>query len=101
MEGTSKREGRSMKTKMGKEIRIKIDNRIDYLERCMLKEMHITSPDIVNEVIRSISKYWSILDDDDIDYIQACEYARDEELTWGHQIPRTYLRGAPNDISDK
>ena len=90
-----------MKTKMGKEIRIKIDNRIDYLERCMLKEMHITSPDIVNEVIHSISKYWSILDDDDIDYIQACEYARDEELTWGHQIPRTYLRGAPNDISDK
>jgi len=101
MEGTSKREGRSMKTKMGKEIRIKIDNRIDYLERCMLKEMHITSPDIVNEVIHSISKYWSILDDDDIDYIQACEYARDEELTWGHQIPRTYLRGALNDISDK
>lgn len=86
---------------MGKEIRIKIDDRIDYLERCMLKEMHITSPDIVNEVIHSISKYWSILDDDDIDYIQACEYARDEELTWGHQIPRTYLRGALNDISDK
>ena len=48
----------------------------------MMKQIHISRPDNVSEIINSLSIYWSIMNDEDKDYIQACQFARDEQLKW-------------------
>lgn len=60
----------------------KIKDRMDLLQDMMEDNVHIDSPDIVEEHIRTVSKFWSVLSDEDRDYIHGARYAIEEKMEW-------------------
>jgi len=46
------------------------------------QQEHISEPDKVLEIIASITKFWSVLSDDDRDYVNAARYVLEEKLPW-------------------
>jgi len=64
------------------ELREKIDQRMDILQNWMEKNYHLKRPEVVLEHIQSVSKFWSILSDEDKDYIHGCRYAIEEQAEW-------------------
>lgn len=63
-------------------IREKIESRLTDLEHWLEKNYHLTNPDEVIELIESISKFWSILDEGDKEYIQSARYAVEQKKDW-------------------
>jgi hypothetical protein len=60
----------------------KIKDRMDLLQDMMEDNFHIDSPDIVEEHIRTVSKFWSVLSDEDRDYIHGSRHAIEEKMEW-------------------
>ena len=60
----------------------KIKDRMDLLQDMMEDNVHIDSPDIVEEHIRTVSKFWSVLSDEDRDYIHGSRHAIEEKMEW-------------------
>lgn len=58
----------------------KIKERMDILQDMMEDNVHIDSPDIVEEHITTVSKFWSVLSEEDRDYIHGARYAIEEKL---------------------
>jgi len=63
-------------------VQKKINERMDILQSWMEKNYHLKRPEVVKEHIESISKFWSVLLEEDRDYIQGCQYAIEEKLEW-------------------
>lgn len=66
-------------------IRQKIETRLDNLEVALKAGKHLKNGDEsleVHELIGSISKFWSILDDSERDFINASRYAIKEQKEW-------------------
>jgi len=51
-------------------VRDKIKSRMDHLQQCMEGNNHLERPEYVLDVIESVSKFWSALDEEDKEYIQ-------------------------------
>ena len=60
----------------------KIKDRMDLLQDMMEDNVHIDSPHIVEDHIRTVSKFWSVLSDEDRDYIHGARYAIEEKMEW-------------------
>ena len=60
----------------------KIKTRMDHLERLMDSNAHIDRPEYTLEVIRSVTKFWSVLNEEDKDYLQCAEDALHEGRVW-------------------
>jgi hypothetical protein len=60
----------------------KIKERMDILQDMMEDNVHMDSPDIVEEHITTVSKFWSVLSEEDRDYIHGARYAIEEKLEW-------------------
>ena len=60
----------------------KITKRMDILQNWMENIYHLKRPEVVKEQIQTISKLWSILSEEDRDYIQGCQYAIEEKYEW-------------------
>jgi hypothetical protein len=63
-------------------IRNKINNRLDELEKLMCNQKHISNPDIIIDCIESITKFWSVLNDEEKDFVECVKYALDTKLEW-------------------
>ena len=63
-------------------VRDKINARMDELQRMMETELHLSDPNAVAEQIASVSKFWSVLTDEDRDYIHGAQYALEEQSRW-------------------
>ena len=63
-------------------LREKITQRMDDLQRMMENNVHLINPDKVAIQILSVSKYWSLLDDEDRDYIHGARHALEEKTEW-------------------
>jgi len=66
-------------------IRKKIETRLDNLQAALKAGKHLKDGDEfleVVELIGSISKFWSILDDGQRDLINASRYAVEEQKEW-------------------
>jgi len=63
-------------------VQKKINERMDILQSWMEKNYHLKRPEVVKEHIESISKFWSVLSEEDRDYIQGCQYAIEEKFEW-------------------
>lgn len=61
----------------------KVNSRMTQLEHFMESNYHLEDPDKVEAIIDSISKFWSVLSEEDKDYIQAARYAIEDKLKWG------------------
>ena len=63
-------------------LRDKINTRMDELQEMMEKELHLSDPAGVQEKIASVNKFWSVLSDEDKDYIHGAQYALEEKSRW-------------------
>lgn len=59
-----------------------INRRMDYLQHMMESNMHLKAAENVMIQINSVSKFWSVLSEEDRDYIQAAQYAVEEKKEW-------------------
>ena len=64
------------------DLRKKITSRMDELEDLMNENTHISEPGRVDEMISSVSKFWSVLSEEDRDYLQAARWAMEEKQIW-------------------
>ena len=63
-------------------ITVKIKERMDKLQKWMESNHHIDNPDEVHELTLSVSKFWSVLSEEDRDYIQAAQHAIEDKTEW-------------------
>ena len=60
-------------------MREKIKERMDVLQKMMESNIHLDDAERVTRQIQTISKFWSVLSEEDRDYIQGCQYAIEEK----------------------
>ena len=48
----------------------------------MESNYHLKNPGQVYDLTTQISKFWSVLDDEDKDYVQAAQHAIEEKIKW-------------------
>ena len=60
----------------------KIKERMDVLQKMMENNIHLEDIGRVKRQIETVSKFWSILSEEDRDYIQGCQYAIEENIEW-------------------
>lgn len=63
-------------------IKQKIVDRMDRLQGMMESNQHLETPEDVYDVTLSVSKFWSILSEEDREYIQCAQYAIEEGKRW-------------------
>ena len=63
-------------------VRDKIKVRMDQLQEMMESNVHLERQFEVEEHIYTITKFWSVLSDEDKDYIHACRYALEYQSRW-------------------
>lgn len=63
-------------------VRKKIKERMDSLQYWMEANYHLKNPNEVSDLLYSVSKFWSVLDDEDKDYIHAARHAIEEKSWW-------------------
>ena len=63
-------------------LREKIQTRLDQLEMLMKKNYHLKNPDEVYNQTLHISKIWSVLSEEDRDFVQGCQSAIEEGWEW-------------------
>ena len=55
---------------------------MDVLQKMMESNIHLDDAERVTRQIETISKFWSVLSEEDRDYIQGCQYAIEEKYEW-------------------
>lgn len=63
-------------------IHEKINQRMNVLQHWMETNYHLTRPEVVEEHIQTITKFWSVMTEEDKDYIDGARYAIEEKLEW-------------------
>ena len=63
-------------------VKDKINERMDKLQAWMESNYHLEHPDDVIDLIQSVSKFWSVLSEEDRDYIHGAQYAIEEKMEW-------------------
>ena len=63
-------------------LREKIELRMQILEIMMQKQMHLIDPITVDDFLDRVSYCWSVLSEEDRDYIQGCQIALKEKIEW-------------------
>jgi|TARA_B110000967_G_C18400263_1_gene324179 hypothetical protein len=63
-------------------LKEKINSRMDQLQEWMESNYHLEHADEVYDHTLSVSKFWSVLSEEDRDYIQAAQMACEEKLEW-------------------
>jgi hypothetical protein len=64
------------------ELQDKIKQRMDILQMWMEENYHMRRPDVVEEHIQTITKFWSVMTDEDKDYIHGARYAIEQKMKW-------------------
>lgn len=60
----------------------KINDRMNAIQHWMESNYHLKNPEVVIEVIDSVTKFWSIMSDEDKDYIQCAQIIIEEQREW-------------------
>lgn len=68
--------------KMKKDFEEKINARMNVLQHWMESNYHLKRPEVVEEHIQTITKFWSILSEEDKDYIDGARYALEKKMEW-------------------
>jgi len=63
-------------------IRDKIKSRLDHLQQLMEGNNHLERPEYVLDVVESVSKFWSALEDEDKEYIQIASECIRKGIRW-------------------
>ena len=68
--------------KSGLSLRDRIDFRLDTLQSWMEKDFHLENPSQAYALTLSISKFWSVLGEEDREYVQCAQDAIEEGRSW-------------------
>jgi len=60
----------------------KIKERMDQLQEWMESNYHLENPEAVEVLIDSVSKFWSVMQEEDTDYIHFARQAIEEKIVW-------------------
>ena len=63
-------------------LKQKINERLDELQWMMEGNEHLKDKDRAIELIASLSKFWSVLREEDKDYVQCAQHAIEEGMEW-------------------
>ena len=63
-------------------IRQKINERLDELQEMMESNQHLKDRDAAVDLVNSISKFYTVMREEDRDYLQCCIHAIEEEMEW-------------------
>ena len=63
-------------------LRQKIESRMIKLQNWLESNHHLINKEEVYELTLNISKFWSVLSEEDREYIQAAQYAIDRGIEW-------------------
>ena len=63
-------------------LKEKIQARLDQLEMLMYENYHLKNPEEVYNQTLHISKFWSILSEEDRDFVQGCQSSIEEGWEW-------------------
>jgi hypothetical protein len=63
-------------------VRDKIKVRMDELQEMMESNKHLEKQFEVDDKISSVTKFWSVLSEEDKDYIHACRHALEYQMKW-------------------
>lgn len=63
-------------------VKEKINSRMDHLQILMEGQAHIDRPEYTQDVIDSVSKFWSVLSEEDKDYIHCARDALENKTRW-------------------
>lgn len=55
---------------------------MDELQEMMESNKHLEKQFEVDDKISSVTKFWSVLSDEDKDYIHACRHALEYQMKW-------------------
>ena len=64
-------------------LREKINHRLDCLQEMMESNVHLEQPEKVYDLTLRISPFWSILSEEDREYVQCAQHAIEDGLNWG------------------
>jgi len=64
------------------ELRNTINKRMDILQEWLESNYHLSRPEVVLEHIQTVSKFWSVLSEEDREYIQCAQHAIEEKMEW-------------------
>ncbi len=64
-------------------LREKIDNRMDQLQSWMESNYHLEHAQEVYDHTLTISKFWSIMSEEDREYVQMAQSACEDKQVWG------------------
>jgi hypothetical protein len=60
----------------------KIKQRMDILQNWMEENYHLKRPEVVEEHIKTVTKFWGVMQDEDKDYIEGCRFAIENKSDW-------------------
>jgi len=63
-------------------IKEKIQKKLDVLEFMMKNDVHIADPNGCMDYSCSISKFWTVLSEEDRDFIQGCQGSIEDGTSW-------------------
>ncbi len=65
------------------DLKDKLNERLDELQRTMESNKHLTNPEEAYALTMKISFAWSVLSEEDREYVQCAQDAIDEQWKWG------------------
>jgi hypothetical protein len=63
-------------------LKEKIKQRLDSLEGLMKNQTHLQNADTVIEALDDVEKFWSVLEEEEKEFIGAVRYACRTQITW-------------------
>jgi hypothetical protein len=63
-------------------IRERIQVRLDELAKLLETQSHIHAPELVTEKLESVAKFWSILSEEEREYVSSVRFALREQTQW-------------------
>jgi hypothetical protein len=65
-----------------KDLKEKIKNRLDQIEMLVRKDYHLKNPEEMMLQTLNVSKFWSVLSEEDRDFIQGVQSSIEEGWSW-------------------
>lgn len=65
-----------------KDLKERIQHRLDQIEMLMYQDYHLKNPDEVMLQTLNVSKFWSILSEEDRDFVQGVQSSIEEGWSW-------------------
>lgn len=63
-------------------IRERIQTRLDELASLLESQSHIHAPELVTEKLESVTKFWSVLSEEEREFVSAVRIAKNDQIHW-------------------